>query len=538
MQRFFNIIKFIVNRNLMTFDSFLIHQDAWKNCITKAFKDNYNKYALYATRTLSVRQPEILLKSDSRFIDHITRNRGYSNSYAVKDVHSREFLTDMQFRKYPPFKFDAVDFNELKTVPYKHLYPEGYPVLRFLDRRMLPVASTLKTMKNEVTDLEKIALLYQRERVNNGDYKELYIIHCDNEKTYLHNKGFLINSKQEKVDEIIDNPVLIFNEQNVWYPLMKWDDSSKSATLSQLVEKHSTGENTPLLTLFEKEMIDKLREVTKLDDERQKAMAEICCCRCTGRQTCTTPLSEWFPLHAIWDKALPAKKARAWQYYGYLEQILIRSNKLSPISAYLATLSLNSNSYDKLVVINKEWVGRVALPNYSYVWGHLWDECLVEYSIDESFRTSAGHCMVQAMIINAVLEMLDIDNYMIEGEVPGSHHYVWIPEYEATFDNSQLKMSTKNIMLDWPRGNKVLARFHHNGKFCSPIAGGEYSGSFSPEECVLELEKLQSTYGNQILIYANGEHETRPTVLNRNNRAITENYHILLKEEWEDLQLP
>ena len=146
--------------------------------------------------------------------------------------------------------------------------------------------------------------------------------------------------------------------------------------------------------------------------------------------------------------------------------------------------------------------------------------------------------MVQAMIISAVLEMLDIDNYMIEGEVPGSHHYVWIPEYEATFDNSQLKMSTKNIMLDWPRGNKVLARFHHNGKFCSPIAGGEYSGSFSPEECVLELEKLQSTYGNQILIYANGEHETKPTVLNRNNRAITEDYHILLKEEWEDLQLP
>lgn len=522
----------------MNYETMSIHQDAWKNGITKAFKDNFNKYALFAARILSIRHTELLLKSDSSFIDHITKNRGYSNSYQVKDVHSREFLTDMQFRKYPPFKFDAVDFDELQIVPYKHLYPEGYPVLRFLDRRMLPVASTLKTKKNEVTDLEKITLLYQRERVKNGKYQELYIVHCDNEKSYLYYNGVLMNSDQEEVDGLEDSPVLIFNEENVWFPLMNRDDRGKSANLSKLVKKFGITENTPILTPFEKEMIDQLREVTKLDNEKQKAMAEICCCRSTGRQTCTTPLSEWFPFHSAWGKALPTKKARAWQYYGYLEQILIRANKLSPIAAYLATLSLNSNGYDKLVVLNKEWIGRVALPNYSYVWGHLWDECLVEYSIDESFRTSAGHCMVQAMIISAVIEMLDIDNYMMEGEVPGSHHYVWIPEYEATFDNAQLKMSTKNIMLNWPRGNRVLARFHHNGKFCSPIAGGEYSGSFSPGKCVQELEKLESTYGNPILIYANGEHETKPTVQNRNNRSIAEDYHILLEEEWEDLQLP
>lgn len=515
-----------------------VHKEAWSKGVEASKQNKYDKYAIYATRILAVRHPETHLKADTRFINHITTNRGYSNSYRVKDVHSKEFLTDMQFRKYPSFSFDQVDFNELDTVKFSELYPEDYPVLSYLDRRMLPVATTLKTRNNKLTELEKVALLYQKHRVQRQGYDDLYIIHCDNEQTYLSNNEKILSSSSEKVDSIDGDPVLIFNQDNVWYPLMRRDDSAQHPKLLRVVQKYALDNVTPKLTDFEEKMINILQETTKLDNKQQLFMAEICSLRSTGRQTCTTPLSEWFPLHSLWDTALPASKARAWQYYGYLEQILIRSNKLSPIAAYLAALSLNSEGYDKLVTINKEWVGRVALPNYGYVWGHLWDECLVEYSIDESFRTSAGHCMVQAMIDSAVLEMVDIDNYMMEGEVPGSHHYVWIPEYEATFDNNRLKISMNNVILDWPRGNKVLARFHHDGKFCSPIAGGEYSGSFSPEECVAEIDKLASTYGNTIPIYANGEHETKPTVKNRNDRAITEDYHKLLDEEWENLQLP
>ena len=512
-----------------------IHEEAWTKMVAEAKNDGYTRYGLYTSRILAVTHPEVLLKGDSRFITHITTNRGYSNSYACKDVHSHEFLTDMQFRKYPPFKFDAVDFDAFKIVKTGELYPEGYPVMPFLDRRMLPTASSLKTRTGTLTELEKVALLYQRERVIKGSYKGLYIIHCDNEKTYLYNDG-LIDASEKKAEKVEGTPVLIFNEEKVWFPLMERYD--KDSTLEEIVIAFSTKKNTPDLTKFESDIIGKLKKVSKLNGEAQWAMAEICSCRSTGRQTCTTPLSDWFPLHSLWDTALPSKKARAWQYYGYLEQILIRGNKLSPLAAYLAALSQDAQGYDKLVVLYKEWVKHVALPNYSYVWGHLWDECLVEYSIDESFRTSAGHCMVQGMIQSAILEMLGIDNWLLEGEVPGSHHYVWIPEYEATFDNAKLKMSVGNVILDWPRSNKVLARFHHNGKFCSPIAGGEYSGSFSPKECVAELDTLANTYGNVIPIYANGKHETEPTVLNRNNRAITEEYKVILKEEWEDLQLP
>ena len=516
-----------------------VHEGAWRKAVSEAKDDRYTKYGLYASRVLSLIHPEVHLKGDSRFITHITTNRGYSNSYAVKDVHSREFLTDMQFRKYPPFKFAAVDFDAFKLASFKDLYPEGYPVLPFLDRRMLPVASTLKTRENTVTELEKAALLYQRERVSRGSHEGLYIVHCGNERTYLYRDDCLVDAvTQREAPEVDGDPVLIFNEDHVWYPLMSRDDTDRAPELHKAVEGYAEQNNVPALTPFEKGIVEKLRDVSRLENKAQRAMAEICSCRSTGRQTCTTPLSEWFPLHSIWDVALPAKKARAWQYYGYLEQILIRANKLSPIAAYLVALSLEASGYDKLVVLNKEWVGRVSLPNYGYVWGHLWDECLVEYSIDESFRTSAGHCMVQGMIMSAVLEMLGIDNYLMEGEVPGSHHYVWVPEYEATFDNARLKISMKNVILDWPRGNKVLARFHHDGKFCSPIAGGEYSGSFSPEECVEELDKLAGTYGNTILIYADGKHETEPTVLNRNNRATTEDYKRLLEEDWEDLRLP
>lgn len=515
-----------------------VHEDAFKEVVLGARSDPFYRYGIYASRILSLGHPEVLLEADSRFITHITTNRGYSNSYAVKDVHSREFLTDMQFRKYPPFSFDAVDFDALEVVKFRELYPEGYPVLPYLDRRMLPVASTLKTRKGRVTELEKVALLYQRERVRRGTHQGMLIAYCDNERSYLLVDGSLMDVDGGEVTNVEGNPVLVFNEEVSWYPLMGRDDSEKDTALRGAVERLSTDVKAPGLTQFEEEMASELRDVTRLEDERQRVMAVIVCNRSTGRQTCTTPVSEWFPFHAPWDIALPTKKVRAWQYYGYIEQVLIRADKLSPISAYLASLSLNAEGYDRLVSIGKEWLDRVALPSYGYVWGHLWDECLVEYSVDESFRTSAGHCMVQGMIISAVLDMAGIDNYLIEGEVPGSHHYVYMPEFEFTFDNARLSSCRNNVMLGWPRGNKVLARFHHNGKFCSPIAGGHYSGTWSPEECVAELDHLAGIHGNKLLIYANGEHETSPTVLNRNNRAITEDYRSLLKEEWEDLRLP
>jgi len=515
-----------------------VHERAWRSILGGAAQDGFDRYAIYASRTLAVKHPEVHLKADSRFVDHITTNNGYSNAYAVKDVHSREFLTDMQFRKYPPFKFDAVDFDSLITLKFGDLYPDGYPFFPYLDRRMLPVASTLKTREDRVTELEKVALLYQKERVNLGGCSELLVIYCENERSYLYESGKVMDAGFREVESIEGEPILIFNEGYAWYPLMDRDDTTESTALKSVVETFAPDPRTPEFNDVEKEFLEILKEVTCLGDDRQKGMAILSSCRSTGRQTCQAPLSDYRPFHALWDEVLPAKRVRAWQYYGYIEQILIRGDKLSPITAYLASLSLGAVGFDGLVAIEEEWLGRVALPGYNYVWGHLWDECLVEYSVDESFRTSAGHCMVQAMIISAVLDLVGIDNYMMEGEVPGSHHFVLIPEYEFTFDNARLRSNRRQVMLDLPRGNKVLARFHHNGKFCSPIAGGHYSGTWSPDEAVEELDHLAGLWGNEILIYANGDHETRPTVLNRNNRAMTNDYKLLLQEDWEDLKLP
>ena len=235
---------------------------------------------------------------------------------------------------------------------------------------------------------------------------------------------------------------------------------------------------------------------------------------------------------------MPTKKERAWQYYGFIEDILIRANTLSPISAYIAACSRNAKGYDKILVLDREWISVASLPNRNYIWGHLWDECLVEYSIDESFRTRAGHCMVQSFVISAILDMARIENYLLEGEVPGSHHYVFVPNYEFTFDNGKLQSSQNTIHWNGPRGNKVIARFHYRGKFASPIAGGHYSGTFSPAEAVEVLRKLKSLYNDRILIYVDGEHETKHPRIKEENIPTTENFEILLKEEWENVMLP
>jgi hypothetical protein len=65
-----------------------VHEDAWRKAVSEAEDDSYTRYGLYASRVLSLAHPEVHLRGDSRFTTHITTNRGYSNSYAVRDTQT------------------------------------------------------------------------------------------------------------------------------------------------------------------------------------------------------------------------------------------------------------------------------------------------------------------------------------------------------------------------------------------------------------------------------------------------------------------
>jgi len=137
-----------------------IHQQAWEDVVKKAATDDYFKYSLYTSRTLAVRHPEIYLQGDALFLEHITSTDGYASAYKDRNPHSPQYTDTSLWFSGPSFSLDEVDFRDLSRTSCLELYPDGAPFYPFLDRRVMPMSSCLKTTDEEVTELEKAFLLY------------------------------------------------------------------------------------------------------------------------------------------------------------------------------------------------------------------------------------------------------------------------------------------------------------------------------------------------------------------------------------------
>ena len=73
-------------------------------------------------------------------------------------------------------------------------------------------------------------------------------------------------------------------------------------------------------------------------------------------------------------------------------------------------------------------------------WGHLWPCGLMEHTIDDAFRSRTGHCVSQAQIIAAVLEMSEIPHIVVNFDRGGvkegvNHHFVLSQDGAFLFDD-------------------------------------------------------------------------------------------------------
>jgi len=198
--------------------------------LSKAETDRYYSYAIYASRTLAVKHPEVYLQGNDIFAQVITTAPGFKQAYETKNIHSDYFMK-LQLEG-DSFSFDDVDFDKYELITSKEIYPPDYPFPPFFDRRMAPISVSLKTFDSKITQLEKAERLYFEAK--HGGASDLFLLYCDNENAYLYQDGSLIWAEsQEKVTSVEGNPVLIFNEQYVWYPLMERNDTDKSELLNK-----------------------------------------------------------------------------------------------------------------------------------------------------------------------------------------------------------------------------------------------------------------------------------------------------------------
>jgi hypothetical protein len=474
-----------------------IHEDAWFSLVSEAATNTYLKYALYGYRTLAVKHPEIYLQADNILAQVLTGNAGSKKAYLTKDVHSDYFYS---WKQGASFSFSDVDFSLYDLVSCQELYPSNYPFLPFLDRRLDCITTTLKTYDNRITQLEKIEQLYFAEKERGS--KVLYIIHCDNENTYLYRDGSLISAVEQKAVERPDgNPVLAFNEENTWYPLMGRDDTSKSTVLREIVNKYSTEVEEPNLSSFEKGVVHQLKMVTEFSDARDLVFLKLVCINASQGIESLLPRR----------MKKECENAKLPSFVWCERALNEKMNLFSPISACLASVVKELGGRIGIMAMCGEYAKYTRTPNHAFSHGHIWLCSMLEYGIEHAYRTRAGHCVVQAAAIGAALELAGVDRYRLQGfAISGdkvfAHDFVYVPEYDLIISNARpgtLIGRVGGTVIDSCKVGKIkyLDFIEHNGKWaylwrwpiCSP-----YYGTLSPQETIEILECLRTIHNDDI----------------------------------------
>lgn len=455
-----------------------LHKEAWENAIREASTDRYYKFALYSSRCLAVRHPEIYLKGDAQFLKHITTSSGFSKAYQETNFQSQKLIEGYSG---PPFNLSQVEFSSYTLQAPQELYPEDAPYFDFLDLRVGPLASVLKVRNKEITQLEKAFLHYfvQKEKT----FPHPFIIYCDNNNAYLASYNKLISAKTgEEVEGVEGNPILVFNEHSVWYPLMDRDETESDDLLKRVVSRYANRKRSPDLNDFEAENVDKLKDVTALNTDTDRELAEIAAVRASpwGGKTfrpllrknlSNYPLDIWHGIGLNWVK---------------------RANYISPFSAYLAAFidqdDLRSST-EKLVDV---WH-----TDYGFRWGHMWECSLVQYTIDEVKRINYVHCVLHAVSLSSVLDLADVKNFLImgtSGKPSPTHTYTSLTELGFVISNGDIE--DRGTMINRDKDPLDTLWYISSGeKWAFPYID-YYCGNWAPEELAQALERLIDQYGD------------------------------------------
>ena len=429
--------------NMSGKDAIELHKKGWSSVVSEARNDKYAKYGIYTSRTMAVFHPEIYLKADMLFL------RSVDKKYLTGLLND-----DYQYNLSAQFKLSNIVLEQYKTLRSRQFYPQAAPYLNFLDRRMLPVASSLRAkgegqikQPEQIKEIELGSLFYSMQRIEHGRASdELFIIYCDNENTYVKVENRLYSmSDLKKTEEVAGNPVLIFNEKAVWYPVMGRDDTTFNQNLKSIVNQYRTSITKPQLSYFEDKTIKVLRIVTKLPMEQRTlavlAAAQLNSHHGRGNKRLEQTYDLWnevFESHPqeVYDTTVIPHPAGSLGYI-VISKLITKANKLSPLAAYGSSLiEKGQQPFASL----KKWYK----DNFEY--NDLWGLCLVSQTIDESFGTKDGTCVVHAEIWNSILKLNDIKTVTIHRYRPNktSHRFIYLPQFNRLASNFNL-FSIENL---------------------------------------------------------------------------------------------
>lgn len=412
-------------------DTFELHHAAWEN-ILKSEKE-INKYALYASRLLSVKHPEVYLQADMSTLNDI-----------------RQRWPDIA--KQLTWK----NLEKIRTIHEKDRYPEGAPFFPLLDRRLLPATATLRILKGgkirrqtKMTALEKSVLAYFiQTKIQSSS--QPHILYCRDSRAYLVSTDEVVadeatamsDMKKTKLSETKCEPLLIFSKETSWFPLMGREAVPPpfKKTLSLLRR-----EDFPLvMTREEKEHLPRLQQLTVLNP-REKSLVFLLVQK-RGPMVVTrvkvdlnySLLSRWQENLGNYPEKLETNVGRIHTGLSHLlmQEVHLVSNRLSPMTAYLAS-NRTCRTRPPECLIHK-------YQKY-FAWNLLWAWGFTSLSLDEALASGGGGvCAEQATYTASILELMDIDYYAVhflgfnKTGKRKDHRIVYVPSWDATFSGNKL----------------------------------------------------------------------------------------------------
>jgi len=416
------------------------HRESWEALVEAAGDGGYAKYALYASRSLAVAHPEIYLVGDGWFYQAASSLKGFDACYRETDVLS-SMLSEygMLFRGLAPgrdglsggevLNFAGIDLHGYQLTAPDQVIPGPYEP--FVDHRLGPLAVTLKTEGRVVTELELAEIAYFQAIARGVEENELFLVACVDGGGYLLEGERLISmTSGTDVDVPTQSPYLIFNAESVWYPLMERDDSATNPALERAVKRLATPAGTPELSAWEAELVGSLRTTTELATAEQQDMAAIAATRTTAWRC--------YPSYETWLQFVPDSDFQA----SYSMRVCVvrefdrLANTVSPAAAYLYEYLVREGTLEERVrcfcdeYLNRVGVVREARKGWKpagrlEAWGHIWPCGMMEHTIDDGFRARTGHCVSQAHMTGAVLDLAGIPHVLVQCSGGAkSHHFI------------------------------------------------------------------------------------------------------------------
>jgi hypothetical protein len=488
-----------------------LHLSAWRRVLDMAAAGGLPKYGIYASRTLAVPQPDVYLRADALFWGLASTVRGFRDAYPIRyaaDMYMMQWFRalDAGLPLGEPLTWDDIPAAEYSVVRARAAYPAGYPFLGFLDQRMAPLAVTLKTDGNLISGLERAEHEYFRALAHAADPARLFLVLCADESAYLAKEDTLVAmASLAEVTRVTSAPVLIFNQESVWYPLMGRDDRASAPGLAAVVARLGAEQRLPDMSAAEAALAAELKLVAALDTPQQVDMAMLASLRGHGN---VGDLYNQVWVRSVVPHDLDNHNVLS-RRLGIIRECNRHASTLSPVSAYIAALvctaptqqiglSLLSGEYLKHVGVVREDERGFKKPGRLEAWGHLWYCPLMEYTIDDSWRSGGGHCVSQSMNLSAALDLAGVDHYVTHFNRGGvqsmDHHFVSSSDGEWVLDDAMLNFFATGAPKNGDWG--CLLSFSKQGRWASLLAD-EYFGNIPPAEAMAEVERIEALVGGR-----------------------------------------